>query len=237
MALLELRDVEAGYGGVPVLKGINLDVPAGSVVGLLGRNGVGKTTTLRTIVGLLEANAGSITFNGNDITNQAPHEIYKAGIHLVQEDRGIFPELTVRENLRVPIANRNEGYSIDSLYEFFPRLRERQSVKGDHLSGGEQQMLAIARALRSESKLLLLDEPSEGLAPQIVRDVANIIEEIAADGTTILLVEQNVNFVLDLSSSVYVMDAGQMIASGTSEEIHDRQDEMERYLGVHRQTV
>ena len=209
--ILTLEDVVAGYEGVPVLKGVDLEVERDSIVGLIGRNGVGKTTTLRTIAGLLEAESGSVTFEGEEITGISSHQIYGKGIRLVPEDRGIFGNLTVRENLDVPIRGDGETFSIEELYEFFPQLENRQEAKGANLSGGEQQMLAIARALRSKPELLLLDEPSEGLAPQIVEELIGIIEKIAARGTTILLVEQNVDLTLDLSSHVYVMDAGEII--------------------------
>lgn len=233
MTLLELDNLVSGYGGQPVLEETSIDVDEHSVVGLIGRNGVGKTTTLRTIVGLLEAESGTVLFDGDDITEIEPHQAYKAGIGLVKEQRGIFPDLTVTENLQVPLSNESGSeYRPDELFEFFPRLEERQDAKGDHLSGGEQQMLAIARALRSKPRLLLLDEPSEGLAPQIVQNVADIIEEIRAAGTTILLVEQNVNFVLDLSSYVYVMDDGEIVHEGTAEAMRESPDEMERYLRV-----
>lgn len=233
MSLLQLESVIADYGGAPVVKSLNLSVHTGEIVGLMGRNGAGKTTTLKSIVGLLQPRSGVIRYDGEEITGIEPHQAYERGIRLVEEDRGIFGDLTVEENLMVPIAEGGSpGYSVDELYAFFPRLEERKRAEGDHLSGGEQQMLAIARALRSQPNLLLLDEPSEGLAPQIIEDVVGIIEEIAAEGTTILLVEQNVNMVLNLSDRVYVLDHGELVAQGTSEDIRDRRSEMEKYLGV-----
>ena len=235
--LLELEDVEAGYGGVPVLKQLSLALDHESVVGLIGRNGVGKTTTLRTIVGLLETNHGSIRYNGTDITNAATHDIYSQGIGLVPEDRGIFPKLTVRQNLQVPIVDKKESYTIEELFDKFPRLRERQDVAGDNLSGGEQQMLSFARALKTKPELLLLDEPSEGLAPQIVEDVVDIINEIAADGTSILLVEQNVHLILEQTSYAYVMDDGEIVQEGPSDSLKDELESLKQHLGVHRSTV
>jgi len=231
--ILTLENVIAGYEGAPVLKGIDLGVERDSIVGLIGRNGVGKTTTLRTIVGLLEAEAGSIRFDGEKITGITSHRIYGKGIRLVPEDRGIFGNLTVRENLEVPMRGSGETFSIEELFDFFSPLEDRQEAKGANLSGGEQQMLAIARALRSKPKLLLLDEPSEGLAPQIVEELTDIIEEIGATGTTILLIEQNVGLTLDLSSYVYVMDAGEVIFEGTPDAVRNERDALEQYLGVH----
>ena len=232
MALLELEGVSAGYEGSDVLRGVSLAVKEGSVVSLLGRNGVGKTTTLRTIVGLIEPSAGAVRFDGEDITGDRPHVAYGRGIGFVTEDRGIFPDLTVEENLRVPVIEDDQGRTVDELYEFFPKLDELQASKGKNLSGGEQQMLAIARALRSDPRLLLLDEPSEGLAPQIVENVARVVEEIAAGGTTLLIVEQNVRFALDVAEYTYIMDDGRIVFEGTDEEVAENEAEVKRYLGV-----
>jgi branched-chain amino acid transport system ATP-binding protein len=235
MALLELDGMAAGYEGSNVLQDVSLSVAEGSVVSLLGRNGVGKTTTLRTVVGLLDPTRGTVRFDGEEITGAPPHAVYERGIGFVTEDRGVFPELTVEENLRVP-STGEEGRAIEEVYEFFPKLRELKPSKGKNLSGGEQQMLAIARALRSNPRLLLLDEPSEGLAPQIVEDVARVVEEIAATGMTLLIVEQNVRFALDISEYTYIMDGGQIVFEGTDDEIEENGDEVERYLGIRETT-
>lgn len=232
MALLELRGVAAGYEGSDVLRDLSLDVEEGSVVSLLGRNGVGKTTTLRTIVGLIELSAGAIRFDGEDISDSRPHEAYQRGIGFVTEDRGVFPDLTVEENLRVPVIDEDDGRAIDEMYEFFPKLEELRDSKGKNLSGGEQQMLAIARALRSDPRLLLLDEPSEGLAPQIVENVARVVREITSVGTTLLIVEQNVQFALDVAEYSYIMDDGRIVFEGTDEEIDANEAEVKQYLGV-----
>jgi branched-chain amino acid transport system ATP-binding protein len=231
--LLHLENVTAGYDEGTVLEDITLSVEEHSTVALLGRNGVGKTTTLRTIAGLLQPHSGTITFDETDITGEKPHEVYNDGIALVPEDRGVFPDLTVRENLQVPVISETATErSIDELFEFFPQLADLQDSKGKHLSGGEQQMLTIARVLRSSPKLLLLDEPSEGLAPQIVEDVKSVIETIRDEGTTILLVEQNVDMVRDIASYFYIMDAGRIVFTDEELPLEDDTQELEQYLGV-----
>lgn len=230
--LLQVQDLHAGYAGGDVLHGVSLAVQEGSVVVLLGRNGVGKTTTLRAITGLISPTGGEVRFDGEDITGFRPHETYELGIGLVPEDRGIFPGLTVAENLRVPVI-AGEGRGEPELFDLFPQLEELRESKGRHLSGGEQQMLAIARALRADPRLFLLDEPSEGLAPQIVEDVANTIAKIAAENTTIFLVEQNVRFALDIATYVYVMDDGEIVLEGPVDDIRAQEETLEQYLGVH----
>lgn len=233
MVLIELSDVHAGYKGGNVIHGISLSIEEGEVVSLLGRNGVGKTTTLRSIVGVVSPTSGTIEFGGTDISDSAPHETYKQGINLVPEDRGIFPDLTVEENLRVPIVDTDDERSIDEIYGFFSKLEELQDSKGKNLSGGEQQMLAIGRALRQNPRMLLLDEPSEGLAPQIIEDVGTAIESIAQEGMTILIVEQNTKFALDISSHAYIMADGQIKLDGSTQELREDNDTLEKYLGVH----
>lgn len=230
--LLAVHDLHAGYAGGDVLHGVSLTVEPGTVAVLLGRNGVGKTTTLRAIVGLQPPTAGTIEFDGEDITGCRPHEAYNRGIGFVPEDRGIFPELTVQENLRVPIVGTN-ARTVTELFELFPQLDEVRGSKGKHLSGGEQQMLAIARALRANPRLFLLDEPSEGLAPQIVATVAEAITSIAAEGTTVFLVEQNVRFALDIASYAYVMDDGQIALEGPVDHLREQDETLEQYLGIH----
>lgn len=235
MSILELNDVRSGYDESAVLHGISMSVEEGSVTSLLGRNGVGKTTTLRTATGQLNPQDGTITFRGEDITGLPTYEIHSKGIGMVTEDRGVFPDLTVRENLRVPReTNPDTAYSIEELFDFFPTLADLKTSKAKNLSGGEQQMLVIARALRSGTELLLLDEPSEGLAPQIVEDVADIIQEIARTNTTVLLVEQNVNLALDLADYNYVMDQGQIVLEDTSEALRKNPERAEQYLSISR---
>lgn len=231
MGLLELDDIAAGYEGSDVLQGVSLSVDEGNVVALLGRNGAGKTTTLRTMVGLLESSAGTVRFDGKDITGGPPHAVYERGVGFVTEDRGVFPDLTVEENLRVPVTG-DQTRSIEELYEFFPKLRELRTSMGKNLSGGEQQMLAIARALRGDPRLLLLDEPSEGLAPQIVENVGRVVEEIADAGMTLLIVEQNVAFALEVAEYAYIMDHGQIVFEGTDVEIKANDEAVEQYLGI-----
>lgn len=237
MALLELDDVRAGYSKSTVLQGVTLSVEEGTVTSLLGRNGVGKTTTLRTITGRLTPESGTITFKGEEINGTPPSAVHDKGIGMVTEDRGVFPELTVRENLLVPKESRSDtGRSIDDVYEDFPKLQELQDSEAGNLSGGEQQMLVIARALRSGPELLLLDEPSEGLAPQIVENVADIVRDVVESGTTVLLVEQNVNLALDLADYNYVMDQGRIVLEETSENIRANPDEAEQYLSIRRRS-
>lgn len=231
--LLEIRDLWAGYDGGDVLQGVSLTIDDGSVTALLGRNGIGKTTLLRAIVGLISPSAGEVSFDGEDVTDCQPHETYRRGIGLVPERRGIFPELTVEENLRVPTVDGG-GRDIPALYERFPALETVQDSKGKHLSGGEQQLLAIARALRPDPQLFLLDEPSEGLAPQIVADVASAIESIAGADTTVLLVEQNVRFALDVATHVTVMDDDGVVLDSPVEQLQT--DSLDQYLGVNSQS-
>jgi branched-chain amino acid transport system ATP-binding protein len=232
--LLEVDDVIAGYDAGTVLEGVSLTVETDETVALLGRNGVGKSTTLRTITGLLTPRSGAIRFDGEDITDARPHDRYERGIAMVPEDRGIFPDLTVRENLTVPtLPAGRQSRSLEDLYDFFPKLDQLSDSKGKHLSGGEQQMLSIARVLRSDPELLLLDEPSEGLAPQIVENVKGVIEQIDDEDTTVLIVEQNVEMALEVATSVYIMDAGTVVFEGSHADYEANRDEVERYLGIH----
>lgn len=235
MALLDISDIVVGYqSDSVVVDGVSLSVEEDSVVALLGRNGVGKTTTLKSIVGILTPRDGSIRFADEDITGCTPHEAAESGISLVLEDRGIFPNLTVRENLDVPHqTNPERAWSLDQVYEAFPKLEQVQGSDGGNLSGGEQQMLTIARALRTGPQLLLLDEPSEGLAPQIVEDVADVISDLAESDITVLLVEQNVNMALDVADDAYIMDTGEIVYEGTTDDIEANMDELESYLGVY----
>lgn len=236
--ILELRGVNTFYEKSHVLQGISMEVDEGEVVGLLGRNGVGKSTTLKSIIGVAIPRTGSIYFKGKDVVGMRPHQIARLGIGYVPEDRRIFPNLTVRQNLLLGIkpggqANADEaGWSIDRAYELFPQLKKRDGHKGGNLSGGEQQMLAIVRTLMGNPGLLLLDEPTEGLAPMLVETVSKVIHEIHQAGISILMVEQGFEVVLDLTSRAYVMSKGQIVFAGTSQDLERNQEVRERYLEV-----
>lgn len=233
--LLSVEDIHASYGKSHVLRGVSLAVEEGKVVSLLGRNGAGKTTTLRSIVGVLQPTQGSVVFDGESITGHPDYEIANRGISYVPEDRQIFPDLTVTENLRMSTISGDDGdgvFDIEEAFEQFPRLRERRSQSASQLSGGEQQMLVIARALLSETKLLLLDEPTEGLAPQIVEDVVDIMREIRDRNIPTLLVEQNINAAMAVADYHYIINKGQIAFEGSTEELKAATDVQEEYLGV-----
>jgi branched-chain amino acid transport system ATP-binding protein len=237
-ALLSVDGIDAAYGQSRILRDLSLSVDRGEVVSLVGRNGAGKTTTLRAIVGILTPSAGTVTFDGEDITHLPDYETVARGIQYVPEDRQVFPDLTVDENLRMGQL-RNEGagtLTTDEVFERFPRLRERRSNRGSQLSGGEQQMLVIARALVGRTELLLLDEPTEGLAPRIVEDVIDIVETISDEGVTILLVEQNVQAAMAVADRHYVINKGQNVFEGTTPEVRAADDVLERHLGVGSET-
>ncbi|MGC8470538.1 MAG: ABC transporter ATP-binding protein, partial [Acetobacteraceae bacterium] len=216
MALLSVEDIHTAYGLSRVLFGISLDVDAGECVCLLGRNGVGKSTTMRSIMGITPPRSGRVVWRGRDMTGAAPHRMARAGIGFVPEDRRIFAELTVWENLDVAAraARRPGAWTIPRVCELFPILAERRDQRGGFLSGGEQQMLTIARALVGNPELLLLDEPSEGLAPLIVRDVFRIVSRMRDEGISVLLVEQNVRMSLEVADIAYVLDDGAIVYSG-----------------------
>ncbi len=236
--ILELKDVNTFYEKSHVLQEVSMEVDEGEVVGLLGRNGVGKSTTLKGICGVVVPRSGSIRFKGKDIVGMRPHQITRIGIGYVPEDRRIFPNLTVRQNLLLGIKpgqqeNKDKGgWSIDRAYELFPQLKKRDGHKGGNLSGGEQQMLTIVRTLMGNPELLLLDEPTEGLAPMLVEAVSKVIQEIHQAGISILLVEQSFEVVLDLTSRAYVMGKGQIVFAGTSQDLADNHGVRERYLEV-----
>lgn len=233
MSLLSLADVHASYGKSTVLWGVSLDVDRGEVVSLLGRNGAGKTTTLRTIAGVLTPGQGSITFDGEEITALPDFEISRRGISYVAEERSIFPDLTVEENLRMGAVKGGDGIMTrDEVYDLLPRLRERRTYAASNLSGGEQQMLVIARALLSRTELLLLDEPTEGLAPQIVERIRELIEHIREQGVTILLVEQNLEVAVETADRSYIIDKGEIVYEGTTAELADDEAVQQEYLGV-----
>lgn len=232
--LLAVDGVDAAYGQSEILRNLSLSVDRGEVVSLVGRNGAGKTTTLRTILGILTPTAGTITFDGEDITGYPDYKTVNRGIRYVPEERQAFPDLTVDENLRMgQLKSGGEGtLSLEEVFELFPRLADRRSYNGSHLSGGEQQMLVIARALLGRTKLLLLDEPTEGLAPQIVEDVIEVVETISEEGVTILLVEQNVKAAMAVADRHYVINKGQNVFDGTTPELREAEDVMEKHLGV-----
>ncbi|WP_311172211.1 ABC transporter ATP-binding protein [Halobellus ordinarius] len=232
--LLRVDGIDAAYGQSKILQDVSLSIDRGEVVSLVGRNGAGKTTTLRSIVGILTPSAGTITFEGEDITALSDYETVARGIQYVPEDRQVFPDLTVDENLRMgELKSGGAGaLSMSEVFDRFPRLRERRSNSGAQLSGGEQQMLVIARALLGQTDLLLLDEPTEGLAPQIVEDVIEIIETISDEGVTILLVEQNVQAAMSVADRHYVINKGQNVYEGTTEELRNADEILEQHLGV-----
>jgi len=237
MALLEVKDLDVHYGGIHALKGVSFSVEEGKIVTLIGANGAGKTTTLRAISGMLKPTRGTIRFNGAAITGDAPHTIVERGLAHVPEGRGIFANLTVDENLQLGAYLRRDTAAVAKdrarALELFPRIRERLGQNAGTLSGGEQQMLAIARALLTRPKLLLLDEPSLGLAPQMVQLIFKIVKTIVAEGTTILLVEQNAHMALSIAASAHVLEVGTLVSSGPAAELA-RDDKIRKaYLGVH----
>ncbi len=231
--ILSIKDLKVNYGGIEAVKGISFDVEEGSIVTLIGANGAGKSSTLRTIAGLVKPAAGRIVFRGDDITGYDSNVIVRKGITLVPEGRRIFPDLTVQENLRVGAYLRNDDISgdIQWVYDLFPRLKERTWQAGGTLSGGEQQMLAVARALMSKPKLIMMDEPSLGLAPLVVRGIFDIIREINAQGVTVLLIEQNANMALKVADYAYVLETGRIGLSGTGRELLTNDDVRKAYLG------
>lgn len=231
--LLTLDAVESYYGESHILKSVSLTVGDGETVALLGRNGVGKTTTLKSIVGWVQPRSGSVKLAGEELAGSDMMTIARKGIALVPEERRIFTNLTVAENLRIAqITARKPGWSLERVYERFPRLRERLANKGDEISGGEKQMLAIARALVQDTRVLLLDEPTEGLAPLIVREVEAVIREIKSAGMTILLVEQNLYSALGVADRCYILDQGEVVYEGTPEDLRANDAVLQRYLHV-----
>jgi branched-chain amino acid transport system ATP-binding protein len=230
--LLVVEDIHTAYGLSRVLFGVSLEVAAGECVCLLGRNGVGKTTTMRSIMGLTPPSRGRVLWQGRDIAGWAPHRVARAGIGFVPEDRRIFAELSVWENLDVArrAARRQSRWTVDSVYELFPVLRELRDRRGGYLSGGEQQMLTIARTLMGNPDLLLLDEPSEGLAPLVVETLRVKIGELKAQGLTILLAEQGVEFSLSLADRVYVLEKGSIRHSGPAAELRDDKALLDRLI-------
>ena len=230
--LLQIKDLEAWYGESHVLHGMTLDVRPGEVVTLLGRNGAGKTTTMKSIIGIMGKRTGSIVFDGTETIKMPSRLIAKLGIGYVPEERGIFSNLSVLENLMLPPQIRPGGLSVDQIYDLFPNLKERTGSQGTKLSGGEQQMLAIGRILRTGAKFLLLDEPTEGLAPVIIQQIGATIARLKKDGFTIILVEQNFRFAQTVADRHYVVEQGRVIDMIPNEDMDASVDKLHRYLGV-----
>lgn len=231
--MLKIENLSVSYGGIKALRNVSLTVPDGEIVTLIGANGAGKSTTLRSIVGLVKADGGRVEFNGKDMVGMPTNKIIEEGITLVPEGRRVFPDLTVLENIKIGAYLRKDDLTadIDWVFGLFPRLKERHWQLAGTLSGGEQQMLAVARALMSHPKLLMMDEPSLGLAPLIIRDIFNIIREINKQGVTILLIEQNANMALQIAHTAYVLETGRITLSGTGAELLANEKVKEAYLG------
>ena len=235
MAMLEIRDLEVNYGAINAIKKISFDVNEGEVIALIGANGAGKTTTLHTITGLLKAKSGSVKFEGKELTKMPPHKIVEMGMAHVPEGRRIFQQLSVFKNLDLGAYTRKDkqeyAKNLEMVYEKFPRLEERKSQIAGTLSGGEQQMLAMGRALMSRPKLLLLDEPSMGLAPLLIKEIFNIIVDINKSGTTVLLVEQNAKKALEVADRAYVLETGKIVLSGDAKDLMNDEAVKKAYLG------
>jgi branched-chain amino acid transport system ATP-binding protein len=232
MSLLEVKGLNAYYGDSHILFDVSLNVEKNEVVALLGRNGAGKSTTLKSLMGVVTPQSGSVLFDGVEIAGRKSHAIAQAGMQLVHEDRRIFGSLNVEENLILAGLTAPQRWPLDRVYAMFPRLRERRTSRGTDLSGGEQQMLAIARALVREPKILLLDEPFEGLAPIIVRDLLATCRTLAAAGQTILIVEQNISAALTLADRIYVINNGHIVEQLTARAVREQPETLHRHLGV-----
>lgn len=229
--MLDVREIHTFYGDSYVLQGLSFNVGTGQVVSLLGRNAVGKTTTIRSVIGLTPARQGQILFKGEDITHRPTYEIARMGIGLVPQGRRVFSSLTVQEHLDLDPAAKSGAWSLDRIHRLFPRLRERRNQRANTLSGGEQSMLSIARALRTNPDLLLMDEPTEGLAPLLVDQVAEAILELKTEKQSILLVEQNLSLALDLADFIYVLSKGRIVFSGSAQELRGNKEIQAKYLG------
>ncbi len=237
MSILELSDVHTYYGDSHVLHGVSFQVGEREVVSLLGRNGSGKTTTLRTIMGLTPPGSGSIRFRGEEMAGRRPHAIFRCGIRLVPQGRGIFPSLTVEENLRLAMTMatvEDEEEALEQVYQRFPIFKERRRQKGRTLSGGQLQMLAIARAIVGETGLILMDEPSEGLAPLIVREILGLVVELKEKGATILLAEQNLKLAMAAADRHYIIEKGVVKFEGTTADLEEKEEVIRAYLGVYK---
>jgi len=231
-ALLHVERLQAWYGESHILHGVDFEIRPGELVTLLGRNGAGKTTTLRSLMGMVPRREGSVMLDGQEIIRLPPHRIARLGMEICPEERGIFASLTVEENLLLPPPVRPGGMSLDAVLELFPNLRERLSSQGTKLSGGEQQMLAIGRILRTGARLLLLDEPTEGLAPVIVQQIGATVRRLKTEGFTILLVEQNLKFASSIADRHYVMDRGRVVDQIPADRFQSSMPQLQTYLGV-----
>ncbi len=233
--MLKIKDLNVYYGGIHALRGINIDVPENKIISLIGANGAGKSTTLRTIMGLVESSKGEILYGGKDISKLKTKDIVEQGIVLVPEGRRIFPDLTVKENLILGAYWRKDKNEINRdihwVYELFPILKEREWQKAGTMSGGEQQMLAVGRSLMTKPKIMMMDEPSLGLAPMIVKDIFNIIQEIHSQGVTILLIEQNAKAALEISDYGYVLETGEIVLEGEGAKLLNNDQVKKAYLG------
>lgn len=233
--MLKVRDLHVYYGGIHALDGISIDVPAGKIVTLVGANGAGKSTTLRTIAGLVKPRSGSIEFEGKSILGLKAHKIVQLGISMAPEGRRVFPNLTVLENLKLGAYSRTDvrgvAEDLERVFELFPRLKERRAQLAGLLSGGEQQMLAVGRALMSRPRLLMMDEPSLGLAPVLVQEIFRVIQEIREQGNTILLIEQNAHAALSVADYGYVLESGRIVLEGPGKELLSNDDVRKAYLG------
>ena len=235
MAMLEIKDLKVSYGMIQAIKGISFEVNKGEVIALIGANGAGKTTILHTITGLLNADSGSVTYEGKDITRMPGHKIVSMGIAHVPEGRRVFANMTVLQNLKLGAYTRKDkaeiAETLEMVYTRFPRLKERKNQLAGTLSGGEQQMLAMGRALMSKPKLMMLDEPSMGLSPIFVNEIFDIIEEVSKSGTTVLLVEQNAKKALSIADRAYVLETGNIVLDGKASELLDNDSIKKAYLG------
>ena len=231
--ILSVKDLQVNYGGIEAVKGISFDVPTGEIVTLIGANGAGKSTTLKSVVGLVKPRSGSITFNGEELVGKDTTAIVSKGITLVPEGRRVFSDLTVLENIKIGAYLRKDDLKDDIawVYDLFPRLKEREWQLAGTLSGGEQQMLAVARALMSRPKVIMMDEPSLGLAPLIVKGIFDIIKEINKQGVTVLLIEQNANMALKIADYAYVLETGKITMAGPGRELLANEDVKKAYLG------
>ncbi len=230
--VLSVQNLEAWYGESHILHGIDFNVNAGEVVTLLGRNGAGKTTTLKSVMGIIGKRSGAIRFNEQEISRASSDRIARMGVAFCPEERGIFASLDVRENLLLPPVVRSGGLSLDQIFELFPNLKERLNSQGTKLSGGEQQMLAIARILRTGARFLMLDEPTEGLAPVIIQQIGHTIARLKKEGFTILLVEQNFRFAATVADRYYIVEHGKIIDGFANSELQSNMDKLHTYLGV-----
>lgn len=231
--MLEVNDIHTYYGEIHIIQGISLKVEKGSVIAILGRNGMGKTTIIRSIIGFTPVREGSIRFKGKEITSLQPHEIARMGLALVPQGRGIFPSLTVKENLLIAARNdkKNQGWTLDRIYSLFPILKERDKLYANLLSGGEQQMLAIARALMTNPELILMDEPSEGLAPLVVEQIIQLTKQLKGS-LSVLLAEQKLYLALELADYIYVVSKGKIVYESSPKELMNNEEVKSKYLGV-----